>query len=146
MNSLVPFRRNINRDIMNPFATDRFFRSFFDVSDMLGSAGFRVDVRDKGDAFLLEAELPGVPKDKINLTLNEDTLVISAEMNEEKAEEHSGYLFSERRSGHVERRFTLDGIQSDAISADYENGVLKVLIPKAQPAEKENTSKKIEIQ
>jgi len=146
MYSLTPFRRSVSRDLMNPFATDRFFRSFFDMSDMVGSAGFRVDVRDTGDAFRLDAELPGVPKEKISLTLDEDTLVISADLNEEKKEERSGYLYSERRTGHVERRFNLEGIQADQITADYENGVLMVTLPKAQPVEKEKESRKIAIQ
>ena len=146
MYSLTPFRRSVSRDLMNPFATDRFFRSFFDMSDMVGSAGFRVDVRDQGGAFKLEAELPGVPKEKINLTLDEDTLVISADMNEEKKEEREGYLYSERRTGHVERRFNLEGIKAEDISADYVNGVLMVTLPKAQPMEKEKAARRIEIQ
>ena len=145
MYSLTPFRRSVSRDLMNPFPTDRFFRSFFDMSDMVGSAGFRVDVRDEGDAFRLEAELPGVPKDKINLSLDEDTLVISAELNEEKKEERSGYLYSERRTGHVERRFNLEGIHAEGIAADYENGVLTVTLPKEQPVEKEKENRRIDI-
>ena len=146
MYTLTPFRRHLPRELANPLATDRFFRSFFDVSDMVGAAGFRVDVRDKGDAFLLEAELPGVTKESINLTLQEDALVISADLNEEKKEEKAGYLYSERRTGHVERRFNLEGIQADGIAAAYENGVLTVTLPKAQAEPEKDEVRKIEIE
>ena len=61
MYTIVPFRtrREISNPMNNPF-DDRFFRSFFDMNDMVGSAGFRVDVKEQQDNYLLEAELPGV--------------------------------------------------------------------------------------
>ena len=104
MYTLVPFRRNLSRELPTPFANDNFFRSFFDMSDMLGPAGFRVDVREDDKAYQLEAELPGVPKDKLNVCVDDGTLTISADLNEEKKEEKANYLYSERRSGHVRGR------------------------------------------
>ena len=145
MYTLVPYRRQTSRNSLSPFANDRFFRSFFDMSDMVGSAGFRVDVREDGDAYKLEAELPGVPKDKISLAIDEDTLSISAELNSEKKEERGDYLYSERRTGHVERSFNLEGIDASAITAEYDNGVLLVTLPKEKSAEKKE-ARKISIQ
>ena len=145
MYSLIPFRRNATRDLMTPFTSDRFFRSFFDMSDLVGSAGFRVDVREEEAAYKLEAELPGVPKDKISLTVDEDALVISADLNEEKKEERGGYLYSERRTGHVERRFDLEGVDQERIAADYKDGVLEVTLPKLQPEPKKETKRAIAI-
>ena len=136
MYTLVPFRRNLDRELPSPFANDRFFRSFFDMSDMVGAAGFRVDVREDDAAYRLEAELPGVPKDKINLTVDDGTLTISADLNDEKKEERANYLYSERRTGHVERCFNLEGINTENIQADYQNGVLLVTLPKVQAAPK----------
>ena len=144
MYTLVPFRRNLNRELPSPFVNDNFFRSFFDMSDMLGPAGFRVDVREDDKAYRLEAELPGVPKDKLNVCVDDDTLTISADLNEEKKEEKANYLYSERRSGHVERSFNLEGIDADNIKADYRNGVLLVTLPKEQPTPKKE-AQKIEI-
>jgi len=144
MYTLVPFRRNLSRELPTPFANDNFFRSFFDMSDMLGPAGFRVDVREDDKAYQLEAELPGVPKDKLNVCVDDGTLTISADLNEEKKEEKANYLYSERRSGHVERSFNLEGIDADNIKADYRNGVLLVTLPKEQPTPKKE-AKKIEI-
>jgi len=123
---------------------DNFFRSFFDMSDMMGPAGFRVDVREDDKAYKLEAELPGVAKDKLNVSVEDGTLTISADLNEEKKEEKAGYLYSERRSGHVERCFNLEGIDAENIKADYKNGVLSVTLPKEAPAPKKE-AKKIDI-
>ena len=127
---IVPFRRN--HQLSNPFASDNFFRSFFDMSDMVGSAGFRVDVREDDAGYRLEAELPGVPKDKIALSVDDGTLSISADLNDEKKEEHGNYLYSERRTGHVERRFDLEGIDVEHIAADYKDGVLLISLPKVK--------------
>ncbi|MCE5343511.1 MAG: Hsp20/alpha crystallin family protein [Eubacteriales bacterium] len=144
MYTLVPYCRNFTRELPAPFLNGNFFRSFFDMSDLMGPAGFRVDVREDEKAYELEAELPGVPKDKLNVSIDEGMLTISADLNEEKKEEKGSYLYSERRSGHVERRFNLEGIDAENIKADYRNGVLLVTVPKEQPAPKKE-ARKIEI-
>ena len=141
MYTLVPFRRNVSCDVTSPFNTDSFLRSFFDMSDRVGSAGFRVDIREDEKAYHLAAELPGVPKDKLSVTVDEGTLTISADLNEEKKEEHASYLYSERRVGHVERSFNLEGVDADSISADYKNGVLMLNLPKLQPEPKKEARK-----
>ena len=141
MYSLVPFRRNLNRELTNPFIPDNFLRSFFNMSDMVGSAGFRVDIREDEKNYQLEAELPGVPKDKLTVSVEDGTLTISADLNEEKKEERGSYLYSERRSGHVERCFNLEGIDAEHITADYKNGVLLLTLPKEQPTPKKEARK-----
>lgn len=136
MYTIVPFRKPDHHNMPAPFMADRFFRSFFDMDDFVGGAGFRVDVREDENAYHLEAELPGVPKDKIKLSIDDDVLSISADIGEEKKETRGSYLYSERRTGHVERRFNLEGIDQESIAADYQNGVLMVNLPKAKPEEK----------
>ena len=70
MFNVIPFRaaRNLMNTSMDDMLSDRFFRHFFDMSDMVGTAGFRVDVKEQPDAYVLEAELPGVKQDDITLT------------------------------------------------------------------------------
>lgn len=136
MYTIVPFhgRHEVARPLMNDLLNDRFFRSFFDMTDMVGTAGFRVDVREQGDAYLLEAELPGVKQDDIKLSVDNGVLTISADVNAEKHNDHDGYLYSERRSGHMERSFSLEGIAEDSIAAAYKDGILTVTLPKDKPA------------
>lgn len=147
MYSMVPYRsrRELSRPMMNDLFSDRFFRHFFDMGDMVGSAGFRVDVRDQENAYILEAELPGVKPEDVTLTTEDDVLTIAADINTEKKEDRSGYLYSERRTGHMERRFSLDGIKQDEITATSSNGILTVTLPKAQP-EPAKVARRIEVQ
>ena len=136
MYSMMPYRahRNLPQDRRFPsLFDDRFLRSFFDMNDWMGNMGFRVDIHDEEDHYALEAELPGVSEDQINLSVENDTLTISADMHSERNDEKAYY--SERRVGHVSRSFSLDGIDQEHITADYKNGILTVRLPKLQPQE-----------
>jgi len=147
MYTLMPFNRH--RELAhageNTLFDDRFFRSFFDMSDWMGNAGFRVDVRETENTYILEAELPGVKQEDISVTLDQDVLTIAAEVNTEKQEQKANYLCSERRAGHMERRFNLEKIDQEHVTARFENGVLLVALPKAQP-QKPKEARKISIE
>ena len=134
--SMMPYRshHNLPQEKRLPsLFDDRFFRSLFDMNDWMGNMGFRVDIHDDNDHYTLEAELPGVKEDQISLTVENDTMTISADMQNERKDEKAYY--SERRVGHVSRSFSLEGIDQDHIAADYQNGILYVTMPKLQPAE-----------
>ena len=131
MYTIVPFRRAFD-SAFAPLFNDHFMREFFDASN---APEMRVD------AFLLEADLPGVKKENISLDVNDGVLTISADINQEKKETKEGYVCSERRSGHVERSFNLEGIDVGGIKADYQQGVLMVRLPKEKVQEKKNTFK-----
>jgi len=134
MYTMIPFnaRREFSRHRPAFPFDDRFFRSFFDLNDRMGNMGFRVDIHDEETHYLLEAELPGVPQDQIQITADHDTLTITADIQSQRKSENACY--SERRMGHVSRTFNLDGIDENAITAAYENGVLTVTLPKEKPA------------
>ncbi len=124
----------------------------FDVFDRLFShspmdlPAFRTDIRDEDNAYLLEAELPGYQKEDISLDLKEGILTIRAEHKEETGDQDKkgNYIRKERRYSSVVRSFDVSGIAEDAIDASYENGILKIRLPKAQPALPE--SRRIAIQ
>ena len=145
MYTIVPLHRHSNVSYpMNSLFDDRFFRSFFDMNDMVGAPGFRVDVKEEPDAYRLEAELPGVKQEDISLSVDHDVLTISAEVNARKQEKRENYLYSERRSGHMERRFSLEGIEDGGITAEYRDGILTVNLPKVRP-EPEKSARRIAI-
>lgn len=133
MFSMIPYRsHSINRagadrEFMNPFADD-FFRAFF--GDERANASFRVDVKDEGDKYLLEAELPGVDKDNVHIDIEDGVMTISAELNETKEENRGNYVYRERRCGSMHRSFDLDGVREDDITAEYKDGVLRLDLPK----------------
>ncbi len=134
MYTIVPFHRAMNTAFA-PLFNDHFMREFFDMD---GAPEMRVDVREKDGAYLLEADLPGVKKEDISLDVNDGVLTISADINQEKKETREGYVCSERRCGHVERSFNLEGIDVNGIKADYRHGVLMVRLPKEKAEEKKN--------
>jgi len=154
MFELRPFNQNHQtRDLYyNPFRTmEEFENQFFGRNagplfnaDSFGS--IRTDVRDDGDKFLLEADLPGFDKKDIHLDLNGDVLTIDATRHSEHEDKDSQgrYLRCERSYGSYRRSFSMDGIDTAAIRAQYTDGVLHLTLPKLQPAAPEKRALEIE--
>ena len=131
MFGMIPFEHT-DRDLYRSF--DNFARDFFGSSNASLPA-FRTDIQDKGESYLLEADLPGFNKEDINLDLKDNILTISAthqEQSEDK-DEKGTYLRRERRCGSFQRSFDVTGIDAAGITAAYENGVLMLTLPKEQP-------------
>ena len=127
MYSMIPFGR-YNQSLNSLF--DDFERSFFS-GDRSQLPAFRTDIQDKGDHYLLEADLPGFQKEDIDLHLEDGVLTITAKHQETSQQKQEGkYICRERRVGSYARSFDMSGIQEDAISAAYENGVLTLKLPK----------------
>lgn len=143
MFDLIPFGRN-ERNLFQYL--DNMEKNLFDGLDSRVSR-FRTDILDKGDRYVLEAELPGFKKEDIQLDLEGDILTIRAEHTEEKEEkdEKKQYVRRERRYGSFSRSFDVSGIQAEQIAASYENGVLKLDLPKAAPVPAPS-SRRIDIQ
>jgi HSP20 family protein len=149
MSGLIPYSRNKNRGAMTPFQVMRSFLedpffSDFGMVPFSWSGGIRADVKDLGNEYLVEADMPGIPKDKINLDVHDGVLTISANEDVEQKEEKSDYVYRERRWGHVSRSFSLDNVNENAIKAEYKDGVLSVHLPKAEAEKK--SARKIDIQ
>ena len=121
---------------------DHFFDDiprFFFTESAERPAAFRTDIQDLGDHFLLEADLPGFQKEEISLDLKGDVLTVTAHHQEEK-EAHTGrYLCRERRYGDFARSFDVSSVQQKAITASYENGVLKLVLPKKSAVQPESS-------
>lgn len=153
MFSMIPFRGNHsvvrgNDSFYNPFSDD-FFRAFFgnDFANGILSAQrpLQVDVRDEGDHYLLEADMPGMSRENVHVDVDGDMLTISTEVNDVNETEEAGhYVCRERRYGRASRSFNLDGIRSDGIAAAFKDGVLRLTLPKREPQES-RASRAIEI-
>ena len=133
MFGMIPFSRN-DDNFFDIF--DNFERKFFGNSNAV-LPDFRTDIRDAGDRFVLEAELPGFNKEDIHLDVKDGILTISAQHDENKEEkdDKGGYIRRERRFGSFTRSFDITGIDESHISASYNNGVLELNLPKAVPVE-----------
>ncbi len=96
----------------------------------------RVDVVETPDALKVSAELPGMDKDDINVSISRDTLTISGEKRSEQEEEGEDYYHMERSYGSFRRSVAVPcEINDDAIEASFENGVLNIVLPKTEKGE-----------
>ena len=131
MFGMIPFERS-NDNFFDLF--DNFERKFFGNSSA-SLPDFRTDIRDAGDRFILEAELPGFQKEDIKLDVKDGLLTITAEHKETNEERDSkgGYIRRERRLGSFTRSFDISGVDEERITAAYKNGVLELELPKTVP-------------
>ena len=105
---------------------------------------FRVDVSEAEQAYTIHAEIPGVKKDDINISIDGDQVAISAEIkNEKEAKDGERVLRTERYYGKVYRAFALgQPVDEDGASAKYADGILELTLPKKAAAQ----AKRITIQ
>ena len=131
MFGMIPFERN-DDNFFDLF--DNFERKFFGNSSA-ALPDFRTDIRDAGDRFVLEAELPGFSKEDIKLDVKDGILTISAQHSENKDEKDGkgSYIRRERRFGSFTRSFDVTGVDEEHITASYNNGVLELSLPKVVP-------------
>ena len=140
-------RRGLGSRRVENMLTDQLTRLFNpwgidDTEDKFLSP--KIEIKDKEKAIVVSAELPGMNAEDIEVTCDNGLLTITGEKKEIQEDCGTGYCFSERSYGVVQRQIPLpDGIETDKISADYEKGVLKIIIPKQ--AEHIKKTKKITV-
>ena len=135
MFEIIPYRRNNYGSIFREMEElqRRFFgEGFGRAARSEGFSGFRTDVSDQGDSYLLEADMPGFDKDSIRLEVEGDVLTISAERHSEHEDEakKGSFVVCERSYGKYQRSFDVSGIDTEGIKAKYADGVLALTLPK----------------
>ena len=127
MFDLIPFERRTN-SLFDSF--DRMMNDSFFGGMEKEFAPCRTDILDKGDKYVLKADMPGFNKEDIKIDIQGDQLTITAEHKEETKEDRKDYIRRERKYGALTRSFDIEGINADGISASYNNGVLQLDLPK----------------
>ncbi len=140
MYGLTPFEKS-GFDIFNAF--NDFEKNFFGGSMPVNTC--KTDIRDEGEKYVMEAELPGFTKEDIKLDINGSYLVLTAEHKNEKDEkdDKGKYIRKERSYGSYTRSFDITGVDTENISAEYKDGILKIDLPKK--ASEEPPVKRLEI-
>jgi HSP20 family protein len=129
--SIIRFNRpNVLSDV---------FQNFFDNDyvDLFNRRGFdpAANILEHPDSFELDLAAPGLKKDDFKIHLENNVLTISTEIKDEKEEEAKNYTRKEFHYSSFSRSFTLPrSVNLDKIKADYENGILKVMLPKKDDA------------
>jgi HSP20 family protein len=130
-----------------PFSRSLFdwdVEPFGDLTRHLGAVTPRIDVHESDKAFTIDAELPGMDEDDIELTLSDGLLTLKGEKKEEKEEKKADYYLSERHYGSFKRTFRVpDSVEQDRVSAKFKKGVLSIAMPKSTKARKEEKRIKI---
>lgn len=103
----------------------------------------KCDIYEKDDAYHVEMDIPGFKKDEITIDVNDSYLTITAEKKEETNDETKKYIRRERVYGKYQRSFYLGDANTDDVTAKFEHGSLKIVVPKKEMKE---TKKVIEIE
>ena len=108
-----------------------------------GSLGMDLDVHETKDEQVIKADLPGIVRDNLHITLEEGTLRIEADKKEEKTEDGETWYMRERSFGKYSRLIELPfRVAAEKISATLDKGVLEIKLPKAE----ETKPRQIEIE
>ena len=138
---LIP-RMMPNKIILDDMFDDLMFKGL-STNDF---GKMRCDIYEKDNVYYLEMDVPGFDKSDVNIEIDDnDYLVIRAEKNNEVNEEDKAknYIRKERSYGKYQRSFYIGGIDKENIDASFENGILKVVMPKKQ--EEKSSKQTIEI-
>lgn len=132
--TMEPDFAQLHRD-MNRLV-DAFFRGGVMDDGSYGTFwGPAVDIVEQDDAYIVEAELPGLTKNDVKISIEGNILTIRGEKRQEKKSEERNYHRTERVYGSFTRSFTLpSSVKTDKIEAHYQNGVLTITLPKVEEA------------
>ncbi|HEY9078918.1 Hsp20/alpha crystallin family protein [Magnetovibrio sp.] len=108
------------------------FRRFEDAfAGLAPSLSIKADVRESDDAYRIQAEMPGVEEDGVDVSVSDGMLTITGEKKEEKKEDREDYHLTERHYGSVKRTFPVpDTVDLSKAEASFKNGVLNITLPK----------------
>ncbi len=112
-----------------------FFTDGWPIRRSLAADTFKVDVEDRDQEYVVEAELPGVDKQDVSLRMEDSRLTVSVKKADEVEEKKKNYIHKERRFCSMSRSIYLADAKSEGIKATLNEGVLSVTIPKRQPEE-----------
>jgi len=119
-------------DLQDEF--NRFFEDFgFGSAVAEQDYTLAMDIRETDEAYIVEADVPGIKKEDVKIEVNEDVLTIRGERKVEQEEKKKDYHRMERQYGSFRRSVSIpSGIQHDAVKAEFDDGVLRVTLPKRE--------------
>ncbi|GAB6107780.1 Hsp20/alpha crystallin family protein [Fusibacter bizertensis] len=138
MLSITPFVKNSMQrrngegfeDFYN-MLDDFFNNSWIDNRSQMRSV-FKMDVKEEENAFVVEAEMPGIKKEEIKIDYIDNQLIISVESQQEQNNDQNNYIHRERRYASQKRSIQLRDVDSSQIDARLEEGILKIVLPKLE--------------
>jgi HSP20 family protein len=121
------------RDAMDRLINDSFVRPFWPFDTTAGA--FSLDMYETADSVVVKAAVPGIKAEDVNITVSGDLLTIQGETRQEEEMKESTYHVRERQYGSFSRTISLPSmVVADKAEAEFENGILKLTLPKAEEA------------
>lgn len=135
-----PFRVRENLRAGLPISNNDNFWSISTLERLVPTS-FKSDIQEKEDSFIVETELAGFNKENIEISFKNDILQIVATRDNKKEGSKKSYVVQERNYENCKRSYQFEDVNEDAITASFENGVLRVILPKKKqtPIEKGKT-------
>ena len=122
------FRRNFRDSIWGPW-------EMMDLEPTLSIRETSTDMVDAGNKFIVHAEMPGIPKDKIDITVTKEGIEISAETNVGKEEKEKSFVVRERNYSHIYKVLSFpEEVIPEKAESTLKDGLLEISIPKKTPA------------
>lgn len=128
--AMVPYGRRQDERLGNPFygMMNGFFGDMW--PSVNGMRGFKVDVSESETDYTVEADLPGINKEDITLSLHDGALVIRVKSEREQETEKDRYIHRERSRTDMTRSVYLGEAADESAAAKLQNGVLRITVPK----------------
>lgn len=138
---MFPTIRTRRHDLSDVF--DTFFTPSFETAQSTAYKP-RVDIHEDDKAVYIEADLPGLTKKDVSVSIDDNALILTGKRETKAETKEKGLYKVERRSGEFYRRFQLgDSIKQDAVEADFKDGVLTVTLPKQEEAQPKSIDVKV---
>jgi HSP20 family protein len=145
---------NGGTSLMRPWSFDRSFRRLFDdlmefpkdweLPVRMEESFPKVDVSETPTQYDIRAEIPGMKKEDVKVSVNRNVLTLSGEKKEEKKVEDKKYHRVESYYGSFQRSFSLpDGIKADKVTAEFKDGVLSIVVPKSEEVKERTVDVKV---
>ncbi|TCL54749.1 heat shock protein Hsp20 [Hydrogenispora ethanolica] len=142
-----------NKNWLSPFGNDLWSDRFFNqlvprgINDFFkgGNFGPSVDLRETDREIILHADIPGVNREDLDITVDENVVILKGEIKKDETRTEKGYHLSERRYGSFYRTIPLPAeVHSEQATARYKDGVLELRIPKMEATTKRGFKPRIE--
>ena len=114
------------------FYLDNFFDDFLDERR---SNAMKCDIYEKDNKYHVEMDIPGFNKEDISIDINDGYLTVEATKGEDREEKDKNYIRRERTYGQIKRQFYVGNVDTEKTKAEFNNGTLKIVIPKVEEKE-----------
>ena len=120
-------------DLFNDHFFSNLGRTFYGLSE--SNQELKTDIKETDQDYQVNVELPGMNKDDIKVSYDQNVLTISGKKDSfaDHGDQEGNTIMSERRYGKFVRQYRLPNIEADKITGKYDQGVLKIVLPKAEP-------------